>query len=91
MDHILAAFGRRAVTVPIPDRVVRFLGGVAEDAGKILGKHSMFHRDKALEMTQRAWVCSPAKAGRTLGWRAEIDLRVGIGDTLRWYRDRGIV
>lgn len=91
MELILAALGRRAVTLPVPDRVVRFLGGVVEDAAKLAGVHSMFHRDKAAEMTQQAWVCTPAKAARLLGWRAEADLARGLAETAAWYRDRGIL
>jgi len=86
MDFILAALGKKAVGVGIPDRVVRFLGGVAEDTAKLVGKHSMFNRDKALEMTQPAWICSPAKAAKVLGWRAEIEIEAGLRETLAWYR-----
>jgi nucleoside-diphosphate-sugar epimerase len=91
MDFILAGLERRAVRVPIPDRLVRFFGGVAEDAARMLGRHSMFNRDKAREMTQNAWVCSPAKAERLLGWRAEVEIEQGLRETLAWYRGRGIV
>ena len=87
MDFILAALGRKALRVGVPDRIVRFLGGVAEDAAKLIGAHSMFNRDKALEMTQRAWICSPAKAGRLLGWKAEVDIEQGLRETLAWYRE----
>src|SRR5947208_4818263 len=49
----------------IPDRVVRFLGAVVEDAASLVGKRSMFGRDKALEMTQKAWCCSPRSEEHT--------------------------
>jgi nucleoside-diphosphate-sugar epimerase len=87
MDFILAALEKKAVRVGVPDRIVRFLGGVAEDAARLVGAHSMFNRDKALEMTQRAWICSPAKAARLLGWRAEIEIERGLRETLAWYRE----
>lgn len=87
MERILAFLGRRAVRVRIPDRVVRFLGGVAESAGI----SSMFNRDKAAEMTQAAWVCSAEKAARELGWRARIGIEEGMWATLGWYRERGLV
>jgi nucleoside-diphosphate-sugar epimerase len=86
MDFILNALGKKAVGVGIPDRVLRFLGGVAEDTFKLLGKHSMFNRDKALEMTQRAWICSPAKAKQRLGWASQVDIEQGLKATLDWYR-----
>lgn len=90
-DLILKALDRRALPVPIPDRVVRFLGGITEEITKITGKGGLFSRDKALEMTQKYWTCSPEKARRTLGWEASIDPEEGFRETLAWYRDQGLV
>jgi dihydroflavonol-4-reductase len=88
---IQRVLGNRAVRVGIPDRVVRFLGAVVEDGARLAGKRTMFGRDKALEMTQKAWCCSPAKAARLLGWRAAIPLEQGMEETARWYRDQGLL
>jgi len=83
---ISGALGNKTLRVGIPDRVVRFLGAVIEDAASLVGKRSMFGRDKALEMTQKAWCCSPAKAGRLLGWRARRSLEQGMAEAVAWYR-----
>jgi nucleoside-diphosphate-sugar epimerase len=84
-----AGLGRRALRVAIPDRVVRFLGGVAEDAARLAGRRVMFCRDKALEMTQKAWTCSPAKAFRVIGWRPRIPVERGFLDTIAWFKGQG--
>lgn len=86
LDLVQKLLGKRALRVGIPDRVVRFLGGVVEDAARVAGRRTMFGRDKALEMTQKAWCCSPAKARRLLGWRAQIPLEAGMAQALAWYR-----
>jgi nucleoside-diphosphate-sugar epimerase len=91
LDLIERAIGRRAFRVPIPDRVVRLLGAVAEDASRAAGIRSMFCRDKALEMTQAAWVCSPEKARRLLGWEAKVPVPEGMAEALRWYREQGLL
>jgi len=91
MGMVQRALGKPALRVGIPDRVVRFLGGVVEDAASLLGKRSMFGRDKALEMTQKAWCCSPAKAARVLGWRAGLPLERGMADAVAWYRAQGLL
>jgi len=85
------AIGRRAIGIPIPDRVVRFLGGVTEDAARWAGKSLMFGRDKALEMTQRAWVCSAEKSRRVLGWEARRSVDEGMKDAVAWYRSQGLL
>lgn len=91
MGMIAAALGNRPLRVGIPDRVVRFLGAVVEDAASLVGKRSMFGRDKALEMTQKAWCCSPAKAGRLLGWKARVPLEQGMAEAVAWYRAQGLL
>ena len=85
------AIGARTVRVGIPDRVVRFLGAVVEDSARLAGKRSMFGRDKALEMTQKAWCCSPAKAEKKLGWKARIPLEEGMKETAGWYKSQGLL
>ena len=85
-DLILRALNKRAVPVPIPDRVVRFLGGLAEDVTRVTGGGGLFSRDKALEMTQKYWTCSPALAKKHLGWEATIHPEQGFKETLDWYR-----
>jgi nucleoside-diphosphate-sugar epimerase len=91
LDLIERALGTRALRVGIPDRVVRFLGAVVEDGARLAGKRSMFGRDKALEMTQKAWCCSPAKAARVLGWHARAALEKGMEETAAWYKSQGLL
>jgi nucleoside-diphosphate-sugar epimerase len=91
LDLIQKGLGKRAVRVRVPDRVVRFLGAVVEDGAKLAGKRSMFGRDKALEMTQRAWSCSAEKARSRLGWEARVPVRRGMEETLAWYRTEGLL
>ncbi len=88
---IQKSIGKRAVRIRVPDRVLRFLGAVVEDGARLAGKRPMFGRDKALEMTQRAWSCRPAKAGRVLGWEARIPVDRGMKETLAWYRAEGLL
>ncbi len=88
---IQRALGKKALRVGIPDRVVRFLGAVVEDGARLAGRRSMFGRDKALEMTQKAWCCSPGKAARLLGWRARIPLEEGMSETAAWYKEQRLL
>jgi nucleoside-diphosphate-sugar epimerase len=91
LELIQRALGARALRVGIPDRVVRFLGALVEDGAKLAGKRLMFGRDKALEMTQKAWCCSAAKAARLLGWRARVPLDRGMAETAAWYKSQALL
>lgn len=88
---ILKGMEKRALPVPIPDRVVRFLGELADGYTKFTGSGGLFSRDKALEMTQKYWTCSPARAKRELGWEATIDPADGFKETLTWYRTEKLI
>lgn len=91
LSVIQRALGSRALRVVVPDRVVRFLGAAVEDGARLAGKRVMFGRDKALEMTQKAWCCSPGKAERLLGWKSTLPLSQGVEETANWYRAHGFL
>ena len=88
---ILRGMKKRALRVPTPDRVVRFLGDLADGYTKMTGRGGLFSRDKAIEMTQKSWVCSPARAKRDLGWEARIGPDEGFRETLEWYKSEKLV
>jgi nucleoside-diphosphate-sugar epimerase len=89
MDLMLAGLDRGALRVPVPDRVVRLLGAVAEDVLAVVGKGGMFNRDKAREMTQKYWLCRSTKAKRVLGWEARVSIDAGLRETGAWYKREG--
>jgi len=49
---------------------------------------SILNRDKARELSQGCWVCSPQKARDELGFEPEYDLERGMSETIRWYQER---
>ena len=51
---------------------------------------SIMNRDKAKEMAQEAWTCSPARATEEIGFRAEYLLDPGLENTVAWYRTQGL-
>ena len=48
------------------------------------------NRDKAKEMAQEAWTCSPARATQEIGFQAEYLLDPGLDNTVAWYRTQGM-
>jgi nucleoside-diphosphate-sugar epimerase len=90
-EVVARALGVRTLVLPVPDRVVRLAGAVVEEGARWLGRFSLFGRDKALEMTQKAWTCNPSKARLRLGWSTRLGLEEGMRQTLEWYQLRGLV
>jgi nucleoside-diphosphate-sugar epimerase len=86
---VASAMGRRLALVPIPAPVGRALLAVTEAATRIAGRTTILTRDKANEFFQEAWTGDPGPLSRDSGWRAAHDLRSGLADTYRWYRNAG--
>ena len=83
------AMGRRVALVPVPAPVGRALLAVTEASARLVNQTTILTRDKANEFFQEAWIGDPRPLTRDSGWRAKHDLRSGLADTIRWYRDAG--
>jgi nucleoside-diphosphate-sugar epimerase len=88
---IAAALGVRARPVPIPEAAGALAGHAADLVARITGRSGIFSSQKVIEMRQRAWVCSAARAARDLGWTAKTPLDRALSETARWYAGHGWV
>jgi dihydroflavonol-4-reductase len=86
------ALGRpKARVVSVPESVGWLAAAGSEMAARIQGKVSILNRDKAREMAQEAWTCSPERAVSALGFRPLYPLDEGLAHTVAWYRKQGLV
>lgn len=80
--------GRPRLSVP---RAAAWLGALAlEGAGKVTGKTPPLSRSGVAffsEDRQFSW----AKAANSLGYRPQVDLWTGVGLTVSWYREQGLL
>ena len=88
-DELATIYGRRGLTVPVPDLLVKVAAAAGETMLRPLGRTPTLSRDKAREITQPGWVCSPDKARDQLGFEAETAHRDGLTATADWYREVG--
>jgi len=75
--------------VSLPQPFVFFLGTVIGAAGSLWGKPALISRDKANELVQNYWVCSPEQAWQDFGFTARTTLADGVAKTIDWYRRKG--
>jgi nucleoside-diphosphate-sugar epimerase len=75
----------------VPEAVGWLAAAGSELAARLQGKVSILNRDKAREMAQEAWTCSPARAVSALGFRPLYPLQEGLAHTVAWYRKQGLV
>ncbi|NTU54405.1 MAG: NAD-dependent epimerase/dehydratase family protein [Chlorobiaceae bacterium] len=75
--------------INLPKPLVFGLGMVLGAIASLTGKPALINRDKARELVQDYWVCSPEKAKKELGFIAKTTLNEGIASTLKWYQQKG--
>ncbi len=86
------ALGRRSARVlSVPESVGWLAAAGSELTARVRGTVSILNRDKAREMAQEAWTCSPARAVTALAFRAQYPLEQGLAHTIAWYRQQGLV
>ena len=88
-QKIATALGVRGRVLHIPELAIRAFGRIADLAARLRGNPQIFSSQKVIEMLAPAWVASPEKAQRMLGWRSRTPLDEALALTVRWYRDHG--
>jgi nucleoside-diphosphate-sugar epimerase len=81
--------GHRAIGISVPVPCIFLVARVGNILSNITGSPLLLRTDKALEMTQEAWVCSPERAFTDFGWRAGTTLEDAVVKTAAWYRTHG--
>ena len=80
------AHGSELRLVPIPGGVFSGAGAAADGLSRLTKRPLPLSAEKALEMSQRFWVCDYELIGEELGWKPRIGAEEGISHTLFWYR-----
>jgi nucleoside-diphosphate-sugar epimerase len=83
------AVGGRARVVRVPGPLIATAAAVTETVAGVLGKSTIFNRDKARELLAPGWLCETELARRDFGFEAHIALPAGLTDTAEWYRQNG--
>ena len=67
-------------------RVITFFG---EYVGRLTGKVTALNNDKFNILKQRNWRCDIQPAIDELGFQPHYDLKQGVKETIKWYKDNG--
>jgi nucleoside-diphosphate-sugar epimerase len=86
---VASAVGRRARLIQVPAFLISLGGTLSEAAGRVVGRPSIFSRDKARELLAPGWLCETEGARRELGFETAIPLDRGLLETAQWYRAHG--
>ena len=83
-----SALGKKWVlSLRIPLFALKAVSLLAEDWAKLRGQASTLNRDKYQIMKQRDWSCDTQALQTELNFQADYDLKRGIEESVRWYRE----
>ncbi len=77
------------VRLKMPLPVIGFVSAISEEISKITKQASTLNRDKFRIMKQRNWLCEVKPLQNELGFSPAYDLRKGLEESIRWYREHG--
>jgi len=83
------AVGRRVRVRKAPAALLAGLAAVSETSAGLVGRSSIFNRDKARELLAPGWLCETEAARAALNFEADIPLAEGLRTTAQWYREQG--
>lgn len=80
---------KNPIKLKVPHWLVYAIMSVTEFFALFSKSPTIMNREKARDVTQTAWTCSPQKAIEQIGFKQKISLEEGIGRTIRWYKENG--
>ncbi|UCE26711.1 MAG: NAD-dependent epimerase/dehydratase family protein [Candidatus Coatesbacteria bacterium] len=88
-DAVAVALAKDPVKLPIPPAVLWGAAALNEVGHRLLGKATIFNRQKVREMRQTSWVCNTSRSMERLGYQSTFSLEKSIEITAEWYREHG--
>lgn len=77
--------------INMPYSLGKFAGKIAELVFPLFGKYPPFSSTAADWMSKDVNVYSSQKAKKILGYNPKISLKEGVRETIRWYKDKGVL
>jgi nucleoside-diphosphate-sugar epimerase len=76
----------KTITLRIPGPILRLAGTVSDKVNGLIGKTSIFTRDKTNEILSKYWLFDTSKIEQEMGFCAT-DFRTGAEETIAWYKE----
>lgn len=90
VETIADSLGVPRPSKSLPENSLLRAAGVAEAVGRILRKEPPLTRSR-VKLLSESYACSIDKARRELGFEPKVDLHAGVGRTVEWYREQGLI
>jgi len=91
LDLMCGMFGKRGLNIRIPSSLLYVLGGIAELGSVFSSSVPVLNIEKARDLLQKYWVCSPRKLEEHTGFRTQVPLEESLKRTIEWYKEYGLL
>ncbi len=80
---------KRTIPLHLPTGLVYSLAGIVEIFSLFGSRPAILSIEKARDILQKHWVCSPQKIKDHIGFETALPVLEGIKNTFAWYREKG--
>ena len=77
---------KRSLKLRLPIFLVKTLGFITENIGKITNSYPALNLEKVNELKAKSWKCDTSNLVQDLGFVPEYDLERGLKETMEWYK-----
>jgi len=89
MQAAARILGRRTLRVRFPSFLLYLIAGISELALSLSSTPATLNVEKARDLLQTHWTCSPQKFTDHTGFQNQVTLEEGLRTTLQWYKQMG--
>lgn len=91
LNEIAGMFGKRGRNIRLPSSLLYPLGAIAELASVFSPNAPVLNIEKARDLLQTHWICSPRKLEEHIGFKIHVPLEESLRTTIDWYREYGLL
>jgi len=78
---------KATLRIKVPIFLVRILGFISENIGKITGNYPPLNLEKVNELEAKSWVCDTSNLVTDLNYKPQYDLSSGLKESIAWYKE----
>jgi dihydroflavonol-4-reductase len=91
IERLAALLGKRTFTLRAPAPLVYAVAGMTELLAIFSSTTPYLNLDRARDLIQPHWVCSPKKIEEQIGFKSCVSFTDGLRQTFEWYKEHGWV
>ena len=75
------------IKIKFPLCIVKFISSFLDSFGKLIGKQFTLNKDKYSILSARNWDCDIEDLRKDLNYAPKYDLKRGVEETIKWYKN----